>query len=119
MKKFAWEMIDRERNPFLVPEGYFESLTGRVMGRLPEAASAIVPFRKRNRLLYWLSACSVAAAISISFLLAGMENGWNARSSYAGETKFSQAGVSGDEDIYDYLLLDEENVYDYATAEGK
>ncbi len=35
------DIISKDKNPFTVPEGYFEQLTGNIMNRIPEREPAV------------------------------------------------------------------------------
>ena len=35
------DIISKDKNPFTVPEGYFEQLTGNIMNRIPEKEPAV------------------------------------------------------------------------------
>lgn len=59
-----WNLEDYNRKePFKVPEGYFESLSSRVMDNLPEQKTVIIPQKQGFRYLFY------AAAIFIGFIV--------------------------------------------------
>lgn len=123
-----------KRNPFTVPEGYFPQLEKRVMRRIgselkagqvvgkgmpfqshPGPRAARLPLRKR--LLPFIGA---AASIAIVAFIAQT---WPDRGRDEAEAQQLDHMISkeyaeqGAESAYDYLLLDNETIYEYATEE--
>ena len=98
-----------KRNPFLVPEGYFEALTEQVMQSLPE--------RKPRAKSIWLRPVFYAAASVCALLISAAV--WLA---LPGETDRQQAQVievrqeQGDtyfDEAADYMMLDNQDIYAY------
>jgi len=59
----------KERNPFLVPEGYMEGLTQRIMSRLPEKNSFVEPEKVSlfARVRPWLYMAAAFAGLVLLF----------------------------------------------------
>ena len=80
-KKFSLDQLDKT-SPFRVPEGYFESLTSRVMAALPEEPAAVeemkkdgkvvgmIPRKRRQDWKRWAAVAAAACVCGLVFFLA-------------------------------------------------
>jgi len=115
------------RNPFKVPDNYFEELEQRVMQRIDEQERSRGPVempgypvrRHQRRILrYLLPLTEMAAAVALVSLIAynviGGANQWGDSGMW--ETKLTKEHAETPADAtYEYLMLDNETIYDYAT----
>lgn len=97
-----------KRNPFTVPEGYFEQLNDRIMSRLPEKEEPKTALLKRLRPLLYAAACICVAIFSIAiyFNHAEVNNEQTAELQY--EAIYSDGYI---DDATDYAMLDNEDIY--------
>ena len=111
-----------KRNPFTVPEGYFEQLTQQVMDKIPQAVTTeMKPVRKpakiavMKRLRPWLYA---AACICVGVFIAAIA--FNDRSEVATPQPASQQIAVNEPTDYNYYsdsYIDEEA--DYAMIDNQ
>ena len=98
------------RNPFTVPDGYFDHLAGRVIDRLPPAASERKPSAvvRRLRPLLYAAACAVLA-IAVGAILRYSASG----SLPAVAQQQEQAAYSDTymDDMADYAMLGNDDIY--------
>lgn len=123
-----------KRNPFKVPDGYFSQLEANVMRRIAEEGQAphisIGETRhsamrgKKAIKLHWQKkwlpfaglAASVAIIVTIAYRHLSPVEAQN--DSIAIESMISTDCADAQvENVYDYLLLDNETIYDYATED--
>ena len=104
-----------KRNPFRVPEGYFDNLTAQVMQNLPEQP-------KRRTKSVFMRPVFYAAASVCALLVAGAAWMWQAKCETSTDTVQAQAvvqpqqqEVSGEymEEAVDYMMLDNHEIYAY------
>ena len=120
------KLIDRcgKVNPFVVPEGYFDTLTSRVMANIPSDETKVVSIIPTNKTYFvrWTSiaaACIVGAFISV--------NVFNSKTPSVDNTQLlsSNTVVGEYEDMYDetyqqevldYAMVDYNDVYNYMAG---
>lgn len=102
------------RSPFTTPEGYFDSLTSRIMDRIPDeqvSTTAKVVSMNRLRPLRW--AASIAAVIAVGVGVYMYSNHMNTPSdmaqAYEMYEDFDQAA--------DYAMLDNYDIYSMLAEE--
>jgi hypothetical protein len=114
-----------KRNPFKVPEGYFDSLVSEVMEKLPDAqqteiteplrtkAVEVTLFARIKPLLY-VAACLLVAVFSFMVYFSDTDDA-------AGQYQMSaSAGVSSDtylDEMTDYAMVDNYDIYACLTNE--
>ncbi len=101
-----------KKNPFRVPEGYFDNLTAQVMDRLPEDSGKKVVTMKpslivRLRPVLYVAACLFIAVLSFAVYLdktgEGSEEQMMAEQVPSYESNF--------EDVADYVMVDNYEIY--------
>lgn len=104
------------KNPFRVPEGYFDALPQRVMGRIREEGQAEQPKRRRkSRFFIRLTA---AAVLTGFFSLAGLmmyEQSHQPASSQAPTVLASAQEMEFTDELLDYAMLDNNDIEYYLT----
>lgn len=108
------EMLCGKNRPFIVPEGYFESLTARVMSNLPETGK-VVQLPKRH--YYWKEWTTAAAACIAAVVI------FTHYTDKTPETKITAATTTVydeqyQEDMMEYAMMDHNDVYNYLSGEG-
>lgn len=112
-EKYIAERVGR-RNPFVVPEGYFEALTSQVMDSLPE--------RKPRAKTIWMRPWLYAAAsicvliVSATIWLFGSKDGSlnQFEGQMVSENRPQTQQDAGDaffDDVADYVMLDNQDIY--------
>ena len=97
-----FERFGAER-PFAVPDGYFESLTGRVMNRIAER-------RRRRQLVWrWVAAAVMVGCVAIGGLF--FEN----RQQAMGGSEQTAEDIQYIEDALDYSMIDNMSIASYLT----
>ena len=98
------------RNPFTVPEGYFEQLNNRIMSRLPENVTPKPTLIKRLRPLFYAAACIGVAVFSVTVYFNHAET--NSEQAMAElqqqETIYSDVYI---DDATDYAMIGNEDIY--------
>ena len=109
-----------KKNPFTVPEGYFEQLTAQVMEKLPEKQVAKTATIKRLRPWFYAAAC-----ICIGVFIAGIafnnnnDEGRKQMQMATAEQEYVESYYSDsyiDEEA-DYAMVDNQDIYAYLLAE--
>lgn len=111
---------NRQHNPFKVPDGYFESLDSRIMKRIEASEARVIKRRSTSVRPLWrvLPLVGIAATIALAIVIAGLHSdGMSTVSNNpVDEVKITQdLSDKNIESVYDYLVLDNEIIYDYAT----
>lgn len=109
-----------KKNPFTVPEGYFEQLTAQVMEKLPEKQVAKTATIKRLRPWFYAAAC-----ICIGVFIVGIafnNNNDEVRKQMQMATAEQEYVESYYSDSYideeaDYAMVDNQDIYAYLLAE--
>lgn len=109
-----------KRNPFTVPEGYFEQLTSQVMQKLPEAKAEKPALIKRLRPWLYTAAC-VCVGVFIA-AVAFNNNNEEVRKQMriaTAEQKSVESYYSDSyyEDEANYAMVDNQDIYAYLLAE--
>ncbi|MBP3227845.1 MAG: hypothetical protein J6M53_03555 [Bacteroidaceae bacterium] len=100
-------------SPFRIPDGYFDTLTERVMAHVPEQAPAVqLPRRSLWQVVRpYLSAAAVVAVVALG--TKALQRAEPA-AGYAAPTQFSVATAPSNalsDDLYSYLMLDDQSLY--------
>ena len=107
-----------KKQPFTVPEGYFEHFAENVMEQLPDDGAKVIEMRPRNR---WRVAVGVAVAACFCAVLFSVGKLWKDSSdeSLSGTASVMQAQNSANDDEFDdmvdYAMMDVSDIY-YACA---
>lgn len=107
-----------KRNPFTVPEGYFEQLTAQVMDQLPEKKPAKVAVMKRIRPWLYAAAC-VCVGVFIAAIAFNRQT-----EDLQGQQQMANVGQ---ENVYysdsyideaaDYAMIDNQEIYSCLLAD--
>lgn len=111
-----------KKNPFTVPDGYFEQLTERVMSRLPEASQAPVAEQKAERgrpalirrLRPWLAAACIAGAIVCTAVYLKPDVNTTPTGDELAEATYTDSYI---DDAADYAMVDNQDIYAYLLAD--
>ncbi len=105
-----------KKEPFRVPEGYFDNLVGEVMAKLPERQTEqqkVKPLYERLRPLLYVAACLVFAVLSVTIYLSGD----NDESSMQIASQSAPQSDTYYEDVADYVMVDNNDIYACLTNE--
>ena len=96
------------RNPFTVPEGYFDSFTARMMEQLPERTPVAVAPSRQHRLRVWLyaAACAVLGLFGTAVYFSQSES--------VDSSELSVASTSIEnylDEAADYVMVDNHDIY--------
>ena len=111
-EKYIEERVGK-RNPFLVPEGYFEHLADQVMASLPEQqTSKQQPKAKRIsiRSLYYYAAAAVCALV-ISVAVWQAFPGSSQQVAVQTPVAYQEPSDADFEEAADYIMLDNNEIY--------
>ena len=111
-------------NPYSVPEGYFDTLTQRVMERLPEQAEAttpattpLVPLRtKRSTRAGWTLAAAACVACALLFTHPKVSSDTSASSTLAETTVLETYDDDYREAALQYAMVDDQAIYNYLAG---
>ena len=107
-----------KRNPFRVPEGYFDNLTAQVMQNLPEQP-------KRHAKSVFMRPVFYAAASVCALLVAGAVWMWQANDAVSSDSIQAQTAVQPQQqdanceymdEAVDYMMLDNHEIYAYLAG---
>ena len=107
-----------KKQPFTVPEGYFENFVENVMAQLPDDGAKVIEMRPRMR---WRVAVGVAVAACFCAVLFSVGKLWKDSSdeSLSGTAAVMQVQYSTNDDEFDdmvdYAMMDVSDIY-YACA---
>lgn len=113
-----------KKQPFTVPDGYFDQLTERVMERLPEQQPASVPqVPLRNRWRRWaVAAAAVGVIMTGSLVFIGQRSGNESLATMkhrapAATDIHSSSDYSSLDMAADYAMLDNDEIYAMVSEE--
>jgi len=104
------EELAGKRNPFMVPEGYFEQLTSQVMQSLPER-------RPRAKSIWMRPVFYAAASVCALFVCAAVWLSWpeSPQQKEVAKVVQKQQPQQPDEAFFeaaaDYMMLDNQDIY--------
>ena len=117
-----------KRNPFTVPDGYFENLTARVMANIPEVETEekvsennakIVSMEPRKSSRKWMGwSIAAAACIAVAALFITIPN----KTDGVGVNQMAQTETSNSydseyqEEILEYAMVDNTDIYNYLAG---
>lgn len=102
-------------NPFVVPEGYFDNLTARVMDKLPESDATINVVMKPRRNYFRIALSTAAVAC---FAVFGAVVFWQKANQNEASDAVVAANVDASDDAEqsaDYIIMDNEMLYSYLS----
>lgn len=115
-------------NSFSVPEGYFDTLTSRIMSNIPAEETKVVSINQPHHLgwLKWAglaAACMVGAVVGINMPGNTESTSGQAYSNQAytgqSQTTYSDNSYNSDyqEEMLDYAMVDYNDVYNYLSGD--
>lgn len=125
-EKYIEERVGK-RNPFLVPDGYFDDFTAQLMQQLPERQPR-AKVKSLRRPIYWAVACVCALFVtgtawmflSKSDMPVTMGSdpsvstmGADPSVSIADDTRVADPSVTSFDEAADYMMLDNNEIYNY------
>lgn len=119
-EKYIEERVGK-RNPFQVPEGYFDSFADRMMQQLPErpvSVEASPKVRKpaltvRMRLWLYAAACALVLVVSVWMWQSAPDT--NVATQPAAQLAAQQEQTVDEtfDEAADYMMLDNQDIYTY------
>lgn len=109
----------RTKNPFTVPEGYFEQLTAQVMDRLPEKKPAKVAVMKRLRPWLYAAACVCVGVFvaAVAFNQQTEDLQGQQQMANMGQENVNYYSDSYIDEAADYAMIDSQEIYSYLLAD--
>ena len=115
----------RTESPFRVPDGYFDTLTERVMARIPENEVKFVPKPQPRWHTAWRAYAAVAAMVAILFGTGiYLYNNESDSSQQAAPVVATTSATPSDyieednfEAVADYIMADDHDFYAYLSGE--
>jgi len=109
-----------KRQPFKVPEGYFEDFERQLMAQLPEEEAKVVEMRPetKGRSIFRriaLAAASVCAAVFIVGAALHVQGGNGATDSAVAMQDKYATSYSAIDMAADYVMMDNEDIYAYVS----
>lgn len=107
------------KNPFTVPEGYFEQLTAQVMDRLPEKKPAKVAVMKRLRPWLYAAACVCVGVFvaAVAFNQQTEDLQGQQQMANIGQENVNYYSDSYIDEAADYAMIDSQEIYSYLLAD--
>ena len=113
-----------EANNFSVPDGYFESLTSRVMEKIPAQEVRILAVDEKPRRQVgrsaWLKYSTAAAILALMGLAGTMWMTSRVTPRQAQMASITSATYSNDDNldaVADYIMVDDQDLYAYLSGE--
>lgn len=116
---------DKHKTPFIVPEGYLEGFTLRMMQRIDTSAPMRVLSLQKNRrkpvqyayLRYALGAAAVMALFVVGMWTSFVEKQTTLPMAQTTGTSEQKKMASTDKDaVYYYLMMNEQTIYEYEAS---
>ncbi len=110
-----------KRQPFKVPEGYFENLTANVMAHIDETEqnsqkAKTVELKPKSRKYWgWISAVAACALIAILFATT-TTTGTDHQQQIAQAIATEQYDDNYEEDMLEYAMVDNSDIYSYLSG---
>ena len=119
-EKYIEERVGK-RNPFLVPDGYFDSFTDRMMQQLPERPVSVEASPKVRkpaltvRMRPWLYAAACALVLVVSIWLWQSQPDTSVATQSAAQLAVQQEQTSDAtfDEAADYMMIDNQDIYTY------
>ncbi len=118
------KLMENPKNPFKVPEGYFDTITSRVMERIPENEVKLIPTETQgtSKKKTWWRSYAAAAAVIVAIFGAGLlihNNGSETEETVATGNKVVNTVNSKNnvEAMADYIMADDYELYAYIAYE--
>ena len=110
-----------KQSPFLVPEGYFDDFTSRLMEQLPERKAKKIKLPpgiwRKYRPAMLVAACSCAAIFGVSvYLHTGNTNEKQMASEHIIKMQAKSSDEGFIEQAADYSMLDNDDIYAYVSG---
>lgn len=104
---------------FKVPEDYFDNLTDRIMATIPAEETNVISINKSKKPSVWMRWTSVAACATVALVgaIAYMNNNNSGLESGANDLVAISEDIEYQEDVMEYSMLDEHDVYSYLAGE--
>ena len=103
-----------KKNPFTVPEGYFDQLANQVIGQLPKEEERKPAMLRRLRPLLYAAACTGLAIFGISIYLNDNASEQMPTETALQETFYNDSFI---DDAADYAMLDNDDIYSNLLAD--
>ena len=109
-EKYLIERVGRE-NPFLMPEGYLDTLASQVMARVDAAGAPVRPKARRVWLRPVLYAAASVCALFISVTAYRALSPQQEALPVAQQVEASQQSDDSFDEAADYLMVDNQDIY--------
>lgn len=116
----------KKENPFKVPDGYFDTLTSRIMSNIPTEETKVISIktaRRKNGWIKWsglVAACFVGALICINVFNKTEQkedDQFTSQTVEKNQSTFSNEYQDVNaEDLLDYAMVDYTDVYCYLSG---
>lgn len=119
-----------KHNPFVMPEGYIEDFTANIMAQIdrtlavpahteetavPTTTLSIQPRLKWRIMTRWISGVAAVLAFFLVFAHSENQNSNSSAQSSTSNIQSSEMASSNSDMVYDYMMMDDLKLYDYAT----
>jgi len=115
-------IIDRcgKKNPFTVPEGYFDNLTARVMENIPANETKVISIapKRKGSWMQWsglVAACMIGALVCVNVFNKSNHDDGSQLMSKATTVEESY-DTSYEEEALNYAMVDYNDVYTYLSG---
>ena len=107
------------KNPFQVPEDYFDTFASKMMDRLPERNPIEVTLKPKSRNFVLRRLLYVAACVCV--VIFGVSLYWVESTSSTPQTRMAQSVSVVNNDSYidqvaDYTMMDNSDIYSYLSS---
>lgn len=118
-EEYLYKMMGK-KNPFTVPEGYFEQLTEHVMKNLPEKQAPRKTIFRTLRPWLYAAACTCVAVFTAAMLFNGKDD-TNAQQQTASAIQQQEYPIYYSDNYIEeeanYAMVDNQQIYAYLLAE--
>ncbi len=111
------------KNPFKVPDGYFDTLTTRVMENIPENQVRMIPVQNDHHVSKkWWRVVAAAAAVVVAVFGVGLymqhdDNATQVKTAAVQQSSSSATTETNIDAMADYIMCDDYELYAYLADE--
>lgn len=110
------------RNPFCVPDGYFEGFASQMIDKLPVREPHVIPLRRSRHmilrpLLYAAACICVAVFCLTAYIMAGTSSAATDDNVMASSQYQNVSLSTYEDDVVDCAMMDNADIYAYLSSE--
>lgn len=109
------------KNPFRVPDGYFDDFASQMIWKLPQREAHIIPMRSSRkwmlRPIFYAAACICVAVLCLAAYFTKMPSQTDSYGNDLAATHSYKPAYTYDDEVLDYAMIDNSDIYAYLSSE--